>query len=391
MMSNGVERFVLLGKGGGGYNRVKDFEMLKTYKKERKMYMEIEGLETHSKRFDDIVEDIKQKNLSRNNMPKLIIGTGLSILYGIPGMRDLAKYLDKEIEKVNETDLKKMWADRYKNIKDKGLEAGLVNLSQEENILVDFIKTSTAEYILGSEENLHERIIKRDTGFSRLLEYLSGTVTINNKVIDIMTPNYDRVIEIVCDKLGIGVINGFYGSLYGKFDRNLLKQPTQTYNCTTKKWVRLFKPHGSINWINENGNEYLTNDYFELSQRIEHIEIVTPGSSKYRESMINNTFRCMREEFNDLLNPSGNYSLLFYGYGFNDDHFDTVLMESFQKNVLIMAKDVKKEIIDKALKRKNITVFYRENGEEYMIYKAKKYSIDLSLWDIDQFADVFLG
>lgn len=99
----------------------------------------------------------------------------------------------------------------------------------------------------------------------------------------------------------------------------------------------------------------------------------------------------MREEFNDLLNPSGNYSLLFYGYGFNDDHFDTVLMESFQKNVLIMAKDVKKEIIDKALKRKNITVFYRENGEEYMIYKAKKYSIDLSLWDIDQFADVFLG
>lgn len=353
--------------------------------------MEIERLETHSERFDDIVEDIKQKNLSRNNMPKLIIGTGLSILYGIPGMKELARHLDKEIKKVNETDLKKMWADRYNNIKTKGLEAGLVNLSQKEDKLVDFIKTCTAEYILNLEEKLHDTIIKTDTGFSRMLAYLSGTVPINNKVIDIMTPNYDRVIEIVCDKVGIGVINGFYGSLYGKFDRNLLKHPTQTYNCSTQNWVRLFKPHGSINWVNENRNEYLTNDYFELSQKIKYIEIVTPGSSKYRESMINNTFRCMREEFNDLLNPSGNYSLLFYGYGFNDDHFNTALMDSFEKNVLIMARDVKKEIIDTASKSKNITVFYQENGEEYMIYKAKKYIIDLSLWDINEFADVFFG
>lgn len=353
--------------------------------------MEIERLETHSERFDDIVEDIKQKNLSRNNMPKLIIGTGLSILYGIPGMKELARHLDKEIKKVNETDLKKMWADRYNNIKTKGLEAGLVNLSQKEDKLVDFIKTCTAEYILNLEEKLHDTIIKTDTGFSRMLAYLSGTVPINNKVIDIMTPNYDRVIEIVCDKVGIGVINGFYGSLYGKFDRNLLKHPTQTYNCSTQNWVRLFKPHGSINWVNENRNEYLTNDYFELSQKIKYIEIVTPGSSKYRESMINNTFRCMREEFNDLLNPSGNYSLLFYGYGFNDDHFNTALMDSFEKNVLIMARDVKKEILDTASKSKNITVFYQENGEEYMIYKAKKYIIDLSLWDINEFADVFFG
>lgn len=353
--------------------------------------MEIERLETHSERFDDIVEDIKQRNLSRNNMPKLIIGTGLSILYGIPGMKELARHLDKEIKKVNETDLKKMWADRYNNIKAKGLEAGLVNLSQKEDKLVDFIKTCTAEYILNSEEKLHDTIIETDTGFSRMLAYLNGTVTINNKVIDIMTPNYDRVIEIVCDKVGIGVINGFYGSLYGKFDRNLLKHPIQTYNCSTQNWVRLFKPHGSINWVNENENEYLTNDYFELSQKIKYIEIVTPGSSKYRESMTNNTFRCMREEFNDLLNPSGNYSLLFYGYGFNDDHFDTALKDSFEKNVLIMARDVKEEILDTASKSKNITVFYQENGEEYMIYKAKKYIIDLSLWDINEFADVFFG
>lgn len=348
-------------------------------------------LEIQSDIFGEIIEDIKQRNLSRNNMPKLIIGTGLSIIYGVPGMWKLAGYLGKEISKINENNLKEMWENRYNVIKDKGLEIGLANLTENEYILVDKIKALTAQYILESEESLHESIWTRATGFSKLLEYLSETVGANNKVIDIMTPNYDRIIEIICDKLGIGVITGFEGNLYCKFHRKLIKQPSDMYHCKEHVWVRLFKPHGSINWINENGKEYLTNDYNVLRKKVDCIEIVSPGSTKYREGSINNTFRCMREDFNELLESEDNYSLLFYGYGFNDDHFDTALFESFHKNVLILAKDVKAQIIDKAFERKNITVFYHEDSNEYMIYKSQKYRIDLPLWDINEFADMFLG
>lgn len=353
--------------------------------------MDVEHIEIHSDTFDDIVENIKQANLSRNNMPKLIVGTGLSVIYGVPGMKALTKHLGNEIDKSSNTCLKQMWKKHYNDINMNGLEAGLASLTQTEDILVDEIKSITAKYILESEEKLHKTIFEKNTGFCRLLHYLSGTVSISKKVIDIMTPNYDRIIEIICDKLGIGVITGFNGSLYGKFNKNLLKQPTEVYNCKNYTWVRLFKPHGSINWIHENGNEYLTNDYEVLRKKAEFIEIVTPGSSKYKAGLTNNTFRCMREEFNELLNPEDNYSLLIYGYGFNDDHFDTALFDSFQKNVLILSRDVKQEIINKALERKNVTVFYHEKGKEYMVYKSKKYMIDLPIWDIDQFADLFIG
>ena len=353
--------------------------------------MDIEHLEIHSDTFDEIIEDIKQRNLSRNNMPKLIVGTGLSVIYGVPGMKELAEHLGKEINKSSEKRLKEIWKKHFNEIKANGLEAGLANLTQTENILVDAIKPITAKYILESEEKLHETILEKNTGFCRLLAYLSGTVSVGKKLIDIMTPNYDRIIEIVCDKLGIGVITGFTGSLYGKFNRNLLRQPTEVYNCRNCAWVRLYKPHGSINWINEDGNEYLTNDYEILKNKAEYIEIVTPGSSKYKAGLINNTFRRMREEFNELLSPEDNYSLLIYGYGFNDDHFDTALFDSFQKNVLILSREVKQEIVDKALERKNITVFYHEDDKEYMIYKSRKYTIDLPVWDIDQFADLFIG
>ena len=353
--------------------------------------MGAEYLDIQAELLDEIVEDIKQRNLSRNNMPKLIIGTGLSVTYGIPGMKKLAGYLQKEISKSKEADLKKMWERHYDTIDSKGLEAGLADLTPEEMVLVDKIKILTAEYILNSEEKLHAEILKRDTGFSRLLSYLSDTVSVNKSIIDIMTPNYDRIIEMVCDRLGIGVITGFQGNLYSRFCRNLLKQPSEFYNCRKKTWIRLFKPHGSINWVYENNEEYLTNNYNVLKEKTDCIEIVTPGSSIYEISLTNNTFRTMREDFNELLDMERQNSLLFYGYGFNDAHFDTVFLDSFQRNVLIMAKDVKPEILEKALERKNITVFFHEEDHDYMIYKSQKYRCEMALWDIDQFADVFLG
>lgn len=348
-------------------------------------------MKIHSETFDEIVEDIKQRNLSRNNMPKLIVGTGLSVIYGVPGMKKLAKYIGKEISKSTNADLKEMWMKRCADISTRGLEAGLADLTPGEEALVEEIKFLSAKYILNSEEKLHSIIWEKSTGFCRLLTYLKGTVSVNHKVIDIMTPNYDRIIEIVCDKLGIGVITGFSGNIYSTYHRDILKRPQEWYNCKQDCWVRLFKPHGSLNWICEDGKEYLTNDYNVLKNKSKYIEIVTPGSLKYKATLTNNTFRCMREDFNELLGTEGNYSLVFYGYGFNDDHFDTALFDSFQRNVLILAMEVKEKIIKKAIERNNITIFYHEDKKDYMIYKSKKYEIDLPLWDIDQFATVFLG
>lgn len=345
-----------------------------------------------SEAFDNIVEDIKQRNLSINNMPKLIIGTGLSIIYEVPGMWRLAEHLNNTILTSEDNELVELWKKRYEKINKAGLEAGLKDLTEAEQGLLDAIKKITARFILDEEEKIHDDVMKRDTGFSRLLQYLAGTVSANNRIIDIMTPNYDRIIELVCDKCRIGVITGFSGSLYCKFDRNLLKTPVnQADHRNHTVWVRLFKPHGSINWLNENDTDILTNNYRILSAKADCIDIVTPGSSKFKAGMTNNTFRVMREEFNDLLGSPKNHSLLIYGYGFNDEQFDVVLFENVQKNILILSKDVQQKILDKAMDRKNITVFYQDNGKDYMIYQSKKYSIDMPLWNIDRFAEIFIG
>ena len=50
------------------------------------------------------------------------------------------------------------------------------------------------------------------------------------------------------------------GELYRIFNPNILKNPQKFYNIKDNFYVRLFKPHGSINWVRKGDEEFLTND-----------------------------------------------------------------------------------------------------------------------------------
>ena len=343
-------------------------------------------------KLDEIVEAIKENSLSRNNFPRIIVGTGMSASFGVPGMWKLANELENVLSKHKDSNIRALWGAKAKDIKNSGLEDGLKSITPAESVLVEEIKKITAYYILQEEEKLHDDIRKVDSGFARLLLYLRDTCSVNNRVLDIMTPNYDRIIEMICDRLCIGVITGFMGELYRIFNPNILKNPQKFYNIKDNFYVRLFKPHGSINWVRKGDEEFLTNDFSVLSDNSSYIEIITPGSSKYEVGLINNTFRTMREDFNELISDiSRPYSLFIYGYGFNDEHFNTVLFQNENRNMLILSKEVKTDVIKRALKNPHKTVLYEESKKNYIIYKSEKYVIDEALWDINNFANIILG
>ena len=107
---------------------------------------------------------------------------------------------------------------------------------------------------------------------------------------------------------------GFSGNLYQRFDENILKNPHEFYSKNITL-VRLFKPHGSVNWIKEDGKDYQLNDYRRLKIKKENIDIIAPGSFKYKSSMVNSVFRYHREIFNELISESKkSYSIFIYGY-----------------------------------------------------------------------------
>lgn len=345
--------------------------------------------------FDAIVEDIKKKNLSKVNPPKIVVGTGLSASMGVPGMKALAKELDKKFSSHKKKSMSDAWKRVENAVKKDGLENGLSLISDSDEDFIEEIKKITACYILEKERNLQDKIYRNDSGFSSLMKYLKASWSVNNCVLDIMTPNYDRIIEIICDRLRIPIVTGFVGEVFQTFDQNVLRLVETKCTHRTGMIVRLFKPHGSLNWIANGRDILLSNDQSRLKENIENVEIVTPGNSKYKAGLTVNIFREMREVFHEVLERQNDYSLLIYGYGFNDPQFDMVLKNIMEAdnnvNVLIISMEVKQEILEIAQRNSKISVFFQNGVTKManMIYKGKQYEIDEELWNLEKFVSIF--
>lgn len=349
-----------------------------------------------STEFEEIFSDIKRRYLSMTNFPKFIIGTGLSISVGVPGMGKLADKLDAVFSK-EDCKYEEMWKNRKVIVEKKGLEAALLTVSDDDSDFVEKIRKITGEFILESYYSVKENILKDTSGFEKLLNYLTETVSINNRVIDIMTPNYDLVIETIADKLALTTTLGFKGNVFQTFKPELLKNPSSYYAKDTI--LRIFKPHGSINWLNKNDTIYQINDYYYLKNHSDDIEIIAPGNLKFKYGMTHDLLRQHREKFNSIIDDnSSSHSIFIYGYGFNDSQFDSVF-EKTKKDIIVVTMNLKREVISRALSNKNWTLFYKSVvGEEentsnfsFMVYKGRKFKIDSNLWDLGVFVELFIG
>ena len=114
--------------------------------------------------FDPIFLDIKERYLSSLNFPKLIIGTGLSIAMGVPGMSGLAHKLEKEFQIIDDEYLTQKWAEYSEKIKADGLEAALLDVSTNEEVFIEKIREITSEFILDKEYEQHSTILNEISG-----------------------------------------------------------------------------------------------------------------------------------------------------------------------------------------------------------------------------------
>jgi hypothetical protein len=249
----------------------------------------------------------------------LVVGTGLSIAEGIPGMWPLGEHLKKVIPPFLVTAPDTAWSDVVTAL-DAGdhLEAamGKTNLKAS---TVDAIVESTARFILEKELEVFDRVIsgKRVLPFTVFVKHLFKA----GKKFHLITPNYDRLIEFATEAAGIGVDTRFVGHFFGYSDpKRSADSHRELYMAGKNAAFRsvpnlcVYKPHGSLDWFEVNGKVVRC----QINTGRTPI-IITPGASKYRESF--------RWAFDDQ-RTSGNRTvvnatrLMFIGYGFNDDHLE---------------------------------------------------------------------
>ena len=246
--------------------------------------------------------------------PMLLIGSGYSSSHNLPGMSALAKHLVSELDgKYSACSCWQTFRDNLE--KGQDLETALSGLTLSDDLLND-IRIKTWELISREDLALFDRITytHEELPLSQLLKYLYRS---QPQKIDIITTNYDRLIEYACDAANLPVNTGFSG-YYSKH---------YTDCFPSKKSVNLIKVHGSLDVYRDEHNAVVS---LPLQRELpkDHLpEIITPGLSKY-QAILKGTPRLLLAKVDSVIRAAN--AFLCIGYGFND--------EQIQENIIQKAR-----------------------------------------------------
>ena len=342
-------------------------------------------------RIKQVDEDIEQLALTiqqyLSGNPAILVGSGCSVPYGLPTMGRLADEIVSALNQKFESE--PSWMEFESQLRaTKSLETALEAVAMKDNIHDEIIRV-VWELITRCDNDAFLSFLQTEQfpDISKIIKKCVQTATKTN----IITTNYDRLIEYSIDSAGGKCVSGFCGNYYKRF--------IGFDNSNPKRAVNLFKVHGSIDWLKNNENGSTISLDLKDNSLIGHKfspMIVTPGNRKYKETH-NDPFRTVIAEADRAIRESTSY--LCIGYGFNDEHIQPIIINenrSKKKPVVIVTKDITQKMID--LFHANIdypcliiaenelnggaTVYFNE--EDCKIY-------DQPFWKLNEFTKLWVG
>ncbi|MGO9027820.1 MAG: SIR2 family protein [Acidimicrobiales bacterium] len=251
-----------------------------------------------------------------------IVGLGLSASHGLPTMGALSEHLRTEIPIHLAGASNSDWDQVESQLAaGEGLEAALDAIPHG-SMLIPIIVEESAALMIAAETKAIQDALRagKPMPFEALVPHLLHATD----SAEVITTNYDRLIEIAVEMAGYRVECAFPSAYYSRLDESAAKKQVREWvpvgrsaTRRTHKHVRLSKPHGSLDWYLL-ANEPVRSVLNLLEPRL----MVSPGSSKYLRGY-DIPFDLHRERSNKAIDSAARF--LIIGYGFNDHHLETHL------------------------------------------------------------------
>lgn len=317
-----------------------------------------------------------------------IVGSGLSLAEGIPGMGELSKELQSKIPgMLSVSDDEENWMNIASDLANGvGLEEALHN-TKPSTYVEECIRKVTAAYIGEADKVLFEDIVRNGKQL-RFSEYLQRFI-IRNQGMTVITTNYDRLIEYACEINDIMADTLFVGKYISRFKPDKSKyascigvqrKPGRGQKLLHSPMVTLLKPHGCLSWHLINGVPCST-----ANCSVDDSLIITPGINKYREGY-SVPFDIHRARANEEIDRAQRYIII--GYGFGDDHLETHLMPQLRvgKPTLIFTYSLSAKAEAIVRECNSITAFCHINSNDTRVMSATGETIlgGVNLWDLHE-------
>lgn len=179
--------------------------------------------------------------------------------------------------------------------------------------------------------------------------------------IEVFTTNYDLLFETAFETARIPVFDGFVGTHEPFFYPECLEEEDQ---LPRPNWMRLWKLHGSINWLltTTGGAKRIIRGRPAVTG-----ELILPSNRKYDESR-KQPYLGYIDRLSRTLN-SEHALLITCGYSFRDDHINGILYGALDNlgtaNVIALSfldLDKDDDLVKEASRRSNLTVIAPNGG-----------------------------
>lgn len=317
----------------------------------------------------DIVFKVVQEFLCTT--PLIIWGSGATVPCGLPTMGCLAKHLKDTM--LPDLELA------------TNLEAVLGESKYEP--LQSEIKRRIWEYISTYDVKFLESLSNgnEDAYVAAIGKLLDKFTFAHPRKLDIVTTNYDRVLEYICSLNNMCYADGTGLSDLSIFDSNRFKN---------EKCVNIIKVHGSLSWFEIDG------DIRNLSKGLGNVPpvIIIPGKNKYRESS-QIPYRELIQKCDIAVDSAK--SFLSIGFGFNDEHITPEIIKSVNKGAPIVVVTMRvSETCRAALKKASQYVLIEASSandrESLVTIKQKglpniqELVLEGCYWSLPKFMEIFI-
>jgi len=354
-----------------------------------KLYQGTTELTEKQKDDNKALEFIKQKLSDLFNMKNIhfLFGAGTSA-GAIPTMKELISKIEEQLDTTQK--------EKFKNLKEKNNEnleeiLGILYSKRVYNKGLQEEDSQTEELIKIIEDTIFDKInisFSSDDALKILEIYKTfyQKTTYRNKDlarVNIFTTNNDLFNEKVLDNLNINYNNGFGGGLKrffnpSRFDFTFSKKIENSIEKyePLDNMVYLYKLHGSINWIEAEGNSFFNIKEINKPNRDEKNILIYPNPLKQGKSLTTPYTDIFREFQKKLLLD---HSVLFVvGYGFNDEHINNIIYQALSSNSSLSVvvfnncdvedlKDCKKAIFNIDDKR-IYKIFGKDSNDKHIHY-----------------------
>lgn len=320
----------------------------------------------------------------------VVVGSGISASHGLPTMGELATFLIENIT-LSRDDRSGIQWEELKKMLVAGVDLETCFKSIDiDHALENIIVKNVAQYIRDNENKVIQLLA---AGKARLPigQLLNHILTID-KYLPVITTNYDRLIEFSAEIEGIGIDSTFSGLYFGQFN---LRKSTESLCCAIRqtsrrtslkkeylKHIKLFKPHGSLDWFDGGGKVIRCAIPLDDTPMI-----IAPGKTKYIKGY-EQPFDIHRAKANEYIDSCSR--VLVLGYGFNDGQLETHLRPRIAQGTpcLIITRSLTesaKAIVD-SCDSVTAIVFGKENGVNGTRLIRKSHSIffeNIHIWELN--------